>query len=520
MKLVTAAEMRQLEAAAIAAGSSEAQLMEEAGLAVAQESWMLLGTLEGRRILVLAGPGNNGGDGLVAARHLYDWGAEVAVYFPAGHRDESRLEELRAREIPLLMGDDDPGGGQLRAQLEAADLVIDALLGIGQRLPLDPASPVGRALAALGRVRASSYQPPKVVAVDLPTGLDSDSGAVDPLLVVPDMTVTFGLPKVGMYQAPGSDAVGRVQVIDIGIPKEALEAVSLELITSRWVRQHLPARPADANKGTFGRVLVVGGSSRYRGAVLLAARGAYRAGAGLVTIAAAEDLAAGLAPAFPEATWLPLPAAPGGTLAAEAALSLRAEWAAARAAVIGPGLSLADETRAFTWAALPDTADCPGGVVVDADALNALAAMDDAPQRLHPRAILTPHPGEMARLLRTTIPDVQRDRLGAARAAADRFGCVVVLKGAHTVVAAPGGSAALCPFANPLLATAGSGDVLAGMIAGYLAQGADPFTAARLGVYLHAAVAEAAEPELGRAGLLAGDIADRLPRVVRDLTQS
>ncbi|GIW13322.1 MAG: bifunctional ADP-dependent (S)-NAD(P)H-hydrate dehydratase/NAD(P)H-hydrate epimerase [Tepidiforma sp.] len=519
MKLVTAAEMRQLEAAAIAAGSTEAQLMEEAGLAVAQESWMLLGTLEGRQILVLAGPGNNGGDGLVAARHLYDWGAEVAVYLPAGHREPGRLEELRAREIPIIDGAQDPAGEQLSTRLPAADLVIDALLGIGQRLPLDPSSPIGRALAALAATR-SSYQPPKIVAVDVPTGLDSDTGAVDPLLVRPDMTVTFGLPKVGMYQAPGSDAVGRVQVIDIGIPKQALDAVSLELVTSRWVRQQLPRRPADANKGTFGRVMVVGGSRRYRGAVLLAAVGAYRAGAGLVTIAAPDDIIPGLVPAIPEATWLPLPGSPDGSLAGEAARQLRSEWAGARAAVFGPGLSLTDDTRALAWAALPDTADCTGGVVVDADALNALAAMDDAPQRLHPRAVLTPHPGEMARLLRTTVPGVQADRLAAARTAAARFGCVVVLKGAHTVIAEPSGQAALSPFANPLLATAGSGDVLAGIIAGYLAQGADPFTAARLGVYLHAAVAEALEAEYGRAGLLASEIAARLPRVVRDLTQS
>lgn len=519
MKLVTAAEMRELEAAAIAAGASEQQLMEEAGLAVAQESWMLLGTLEGRRILVLAGPGNNGGDGLVAARHLFDWGAEVAVYFPAGHRAPERLEELRAREIPLLQGDDDPGGAQLAAQIAAADLVIDALFGIGQRLPLDPASPVGRALAALAAAR-TGYQPPKIVAVDVPTGLDADTGAVDPLLVPPDMTVTFGLPKVGMYQAPGSDVVGRVQVIDIGIPREAMDRVPLELITSRWVRQALPARPSDANKGTFGRVLVVGGSRRYRGAVALAALAAYRAGAGLVTVAAPEALIHDLAGVVPEATWLPLPTSESGAIAGEAARTLRPEWASARAAVFGPGLSLDDDTRALTWASLPDTADCPGGVVVDADALNALAAMEDAPSRLHPRAILTPHPGEMARLLGTSIAAIQADRLGTARGAAARFGCTVVLKGAHTVVAAPDGRAALCPFAHPLLATAGSGDVLAGIIAAYLAQGLDPFAAARLGVYLHAAVAEAAEAEFGRAGLLASEIAARIPRVVRDLTQS
>lgn len=520
MKLVTSAQMRELEAAAIGAGTSEAALMEEAGLAVAQESWMLLGTLEGRTILVLAGPGNNGGDGLVAARHLYDWGAEVVVYLPRGHREPSRLEELRTRDIPIIdAASDDPAGTALRDRLAAADLVIDALLGIGQRLPLDPADPIATALQALAGARRS-YQPPKLVAVDVPTGLDADSGAVDPLAVPPDMTVTFGLPKVGMYQAPGSDIVGRVQVIDIGIPKDALASVPLELITSRWLRSALPARPSTANKGTFGRVLIVGGSARYRGAVVLAAQGAYRAGAGLVTIAAPAPLPDTLAGAIPEATWLPQPATPAGSLPGETAIALRKEWPRVTAAVFGPGLSLDDDTRALTWALLPDTADCPGGAVVDADALNALAEFDDAARRLHPRALLTPHPGEMARLLRTRIPEVQRDRLGAAREAAGRFGCVVVLKGAHTVIAEPGGQAALSPFASPLLATAGSGDVLAGIIAGYLAQGADPFTAARLGVYLHAAVAEAAAQELGQAGLLASDIPARLPRVLRDLTAS
>jgi hydroxyethylthiazole kinase-like uncharacterized protein yjeF len=273
MKLVTTSQMRELEAAAVAAGVSERQLMEEAGLAVAQEAWMLLGTLEGRRILVLAGPGNNGGDGIVAARHLFDWGADAVLYFPRARRDSSLVDELEPRDITLVAGEDDPGWSRLDELCASADLVIDALLGIGQKRPLDPEEPVAIALQKL-RAAREGYSPPKLLAVDLPTGLNADTGAVDPLAVIPDLTVTFGLPKVGMYQAPGSAAAGRVQVIDIGIPKAAQEDVSLELLTARWAREALPARPDDANKGTFGRVLVVGGCRQYVGAPALAATAA------------------------------------------------------------------------------------------------------------------------------------------------------------------------------------------------------------------------------------------------------
>ncbi len=303
MKLVTAAQMRDLEAAAVAAGSTEAQLMEEAGLAVAQEAWMMLGTLEGRRIVVLAGPGNNGGDGLVAARHLSEWGADLTVYMPKGHRVEERLDAVRAYEITLIDGREDPGQAALDSALIGSDMVIDGLLGIGQARPLEDGEPIALALEKLAAARAS-YQPPKLVAIDLPTGVNADSGAVDPRTVEPDMTVTFGLPKVGMYQAPASGMLGKVQVIDIGIPKSAQDDVQLELLTARWVRSNIPARPDDANKGTFGKVLVVGGSRRYIGAVQLAATAAYRAGAGLVTVATTERVTNVVASAAAEVTWL------------------------------------------------------------------------------------------------------------------------------------------------------------------------------------------------------------------------
>ncbi|MCC6381862.1 MAG: NAD(P)H-hydrate dehydratase [Dehalococcoidia bacterium] len=516
MKLVTTTEMRALEAAAVAAGTSERQLMEEAGLAVAQEAWMQLGTLEGRRIAVLVGPGNNGGDGIVAARHLCDWGAEVTLLIPRRRRDESLVEELAPREIAILRGEEDPDFERTGALLATADLVIDALLGIGQRRRVDPAEPLALALGRLAQARAG-YSPPKLIAVDLPTGVDADTGAADPLTVAPDLTVTFGLPKVGMYQAPASALVGRVQVIDIGIPREAQEAVQLELLTSRWAKEALPGRPEDANKGTFGKLLVVGGCARYLGAPRLAATAAYRAGAGLVTIACPAGVIPAIAPGIAEATWLPQETAADGGLPGVAAIALRAEWSGYEAAVFGPGLGNTEETRALTWAVLPDLAELPRGAVLDADALNALATMPDAAERTPANAVLTPHPGETARLLGRTVAEVQAARLDHAREAARRFGCTVVLKGAHTIVVAPDGRVALSPFANPLLASAGSGDVLSGMIGAYLAQGCEPFRAACLGVYLHAATGEALREEYGEAGLLAGDLAGRLPRVVKEV---
>lgn len=515
MKLVTVAQMRALEQAAVDAGSTFDQLMEEAGLAVAQEAWMLLGSLEGRRIVVLAGPGNNGGDALVAARHLADWGADVAAYVPRKRRLPEREQELAERDIPVVHGEDDENAGQLDALLSVADLVIDGLLGIGQERPLDPAEPIAIGLLHLKDARGR-YQPPKLVAVDLPTGVNADTGAVDPLAIEPDMTVTFGLPKVGMYQAPASSMLGKVQVIDIGIPQAAQEAVQLELMTARLVRTLLPMRRDDSNKGTYGRLLVIGGSQRFVGAPAMVGTAAYRAGAGLITIACPDTVQTMLAGSLPEATWLPMAAGDDAGMTGDAAIELRRELGGFDAVVVGPGLGDREETRALVWAMLPDF---ERGVVIDADALNAIATFDDGAARVPSNAILTPHPGEMARLMRCTVAQVQARRLEVAQEAATKFGCTVVLKGAHTVVAAADGRTRLSSFANPLLATAGSGDVLAGIIGGYVAQGVAPFDAASLGVYMHGMTGELLREELGDAGLLASELAARLPRAVRDIRQ-
>jgi NAD(P)H-hydrate epimerase len=518
MKLVTVAQMRELEQAAVAAGVSEAQLMAEAGLAVAQEAWLLLGNLEGQPIAVLAGPGSNGGDAIVAARHLAEWGATIAVIVPSPRGADPLLEELRQFEVQIAEGEFEEVA--LEQVLAGSAVVIDGLLGIGRSRAIEPDSWAGSTLRALAGARRRPGGP-KVIAVDVPSGMDADSGAIDPLMVEPDITVTFALPKVGMYQSPASAHLGRVQVVNIGIPAEAVDGVSLELLTARWARTALPDRPENSNKGTFGKVVVIGGSRQYIGAPRLVGAGAYRSGAGLVTIAAPNEVVDALAGALVESTWLPLNGGEDGGLGGHAAAAIRQGAAGYDAAVFGPGMGHTEASRTLTWAVLPDLGEiCERGVVVDADGLNALAALDDGPERVPANAILTPHPGEMARLLGRSVDEVQADRISAARDAAGRFACTVVLKGAHTVVAEPGGRTRLCPYANPLLATAGSGGVLSGVIAGYLAQGLAPFEAACLGVYMHAATGEALRGELGEAGLLASEIADRLPRIVREVAAS
>lgn len=511
MKLVTAAQMRALEQSAVTAGTPLDELMEQAGLAVAQEAWMSLGVLEGRRILVLVGPGNNGGDGLVAARHLVEWGADVAVYMLASRTGDKNLDLVTAAGVPVFIAATDTDFVSLREALDGAEMVIDALLGIGRSRPIDGA--LAGVLRHLHAARGRSM-PAKITAVDLPTGVDADSGRADPLAVAANMTVTFGLAKVGLYTLPGSEYAGQVQVVDIGLPKEAVSAVPLDLINTAWVKERLPKRPKSSNKGTFGRVLVVAGSSNYPGAARLAAEACYRAGAGLVTIACPATVQAMLAPAIPETTWLPLDD-DAGAISGRATGQIIDALASHDVLLIGPGVSQRSGVRDAVVRVLAAVPASVRSCVIDADALNALAQTPEWRNRLATPVVLTPHPGEMARLLGATVAEVQDDRLNVAMKASATWGQVVVLKGAHTVIAAPDGRAAISPYANPLLATAGTGDVLAGAIAGLLAQGMEPFEAAACGVYLHGLAAEELGEELGDRGLLASELLPALPRAIR-----
>ena len=518
MKLVTRAQMRELEQAGVAAGVSLGEMMESAGLAVAQEAWLLLGVIAGRRVLVLAGPGNNGGDGLVAARHLADWEADVAVYTPAPRPpDDAHVAALADRNVPIFDAADDPGYARLDEALAGAELVVDALLGIGSTRPLD--GPMSATLERLAAARARNA-PAQVVAVDIPTGVDADSGRADPLAVHADITVTFGASKVGLHTLPGSRHAGRIQVIDIGIPGDAECALPVELASNSWVRDRLPARPAGANKGTFGRVMAVAGSENYPGAARLCAEAAYRAGAGLVTIASARHVRDTVAASLPEATYLVLDDLTDPS--AQIADALRMY----DVLLIGPGIGRSEQMRDRVISLLARAPVNIAACVVDADALNEFAAAATPNPGGKPRlptvlrpSVLTPHPGEMARLLGTSVEAVQADRLNLAIHAAGLWQHIVVLKGAHTVTAAPDGRAIVNPHANPLLAVAGTGDVLAGVIAGLLAQGAPPFEAAACGVYVHGLAAETRAGSVGDRGMVASELAAAIPVAIREIRE-
>ncbi|HEY7295372.1 MAG TPA: NAD(P)H-hydrate dehydratase [Dehalococcoidia bacterium] len=512
MKLVTSEQMRRLEQAAEAAGVSTAELMENAGLAVAQEAWMLLGSLEERRIVVLCGPGNNGGDGLVAARHLGDWGVNVGVYLLKPRENDPLVEAVRELEVPVANAEEDADLDTLRSWLTGSDLVIDALLGTGRARPIEGA--LAAVLDAVGAAREST-PPPKILAVDLPSGLDADSGAVDPHAVPADQTVTFQYPKLGLY-TPERDVAGRLQVVEIGIPAGAAQDLPLELLERSWVRKHLPERPASANKGTFGKVLSLTGSLQYVGAAYLSTAAAARAGAGLVTFACVRSILPILAAKFAEGTFLPLPEE-DGFLAESSAAPVAEELERYDVLLAGCGLSHRDSAAAAFTDLLGRIAHERKGFVFDADALNILSTLDSWADRLPAGGVLTPHPGEMARLTGKSIAEIQAKRMETAANAARQWQQVVVLKGAGTIIAAPDGRTWLSPFSNPALASAGTGDVLAGTIAGLLAQGLAAPEAAACGVFLHGTAGDLLRKELGDAGVLASDVLEALPRARQEV---
>jgi NAD(P)H-hydrate epimerase len=508
-KLVTADEMRAIEAAAFAAGETPAHLMENAGRAIAEAIRVRLRDARARRVLVLVGPGNNGGDGLVIARHMHGYGAEVRVFLLAPRsEDDANLQAVRALDIDVVTPD--AVEGELADAVTRADAIVDAILGIGRRRPLE-----GLVAAACERLASRRG---RLFAVDVPTGLDADTGDVDPLTPVTDVTYALGFSKLGLHTYPGSAHAGEVEVLDIGLkaPDASLEAHA-ELLTDAWARERLPPRPAVSNKGSFGRVLVVAGSVSYTGAATLSCLGAIRSGAGLVTLAGLPSVRAAVGAQLPEVTYIPLPADESGAPASDAGDIVIRALSGYDALLIGPGMGQAPGAQAVVRGLLsaPQTADLP--VVIDADALNSLAKVPGWPELLRPNCILTPHPGELARLAGSSVREVQASRPQTVRECAASWQQTVVLKGANTLVARPDGYMLVSPFASALLATAGTGDVLAGTIAGLLAQEVAAFEAAGLGVYLHGAAAASQEPDYGTSGLLAGELGVAIARTAARL---
>lgn len=513
MKVVTAEQMRRLERQTEALGTSLDTLMENAGLQVARQAWEVLRKRAGAEVLALIGPGNNGGDGLVTARHLASWGAKVTAYQVVPRSpDDPKLAAARERGVDLREALQDTDFLALRTLLSTADMVIDAVLGTGRRRAFEGVFADVFSLVAQAKAQRPSLC---ILAVDLPSGLDPDTGEVDPLTPYADITVTLGFPKVGLFLFPGAERVGHLEVADIGIPQHLAEKFPLDLLDASWAHQTLPPRPLSAHKGTFGRVLAIVGSQRYIGAAYLACMGAARVGAGYVTLAAPVSIHPILASKLTEVTHLPLPEAASGVFSPDAVRELRRVAGQFEVLLIGCGMGQTPAAEALLRHLLLGESPITTPVVLDADALNILARQEGWWEKLRAPSVLTPHPGEMARLLDSTIEEVEHNRLPTAQEAARRWGVTVVLKGPFTVIASPEGNLRLSPFANPALATAGTGDVLAGAIAGLMAQGLHPFDAACLGVYLHGAAGEVLRHEVGDAGTLAGDLLPLLPRVIK-----
>ena len=517
MKIVTAAEMTALEQSSERYGVSTDTLMENAGLVVAEVSRDLMGGAAGKRVLVLVGPGNNGADGLVTGRHLARWGAGVTAYVVRGRPNPDPKMDIALRYgMSVADAANDPNLATLDRLLSRSDLVVDAILGTGRSRPLTGI--VGDVIARLNNATRNSRRP-IIVAMDLPTGLNCDTGEVDPACPQVDVTVALGRPKVGLLTFPGAERAGRLEVAGIGLPPDLPEErdILLELLTPE--RERLPERPANSHKGTFGHALVIAGSRNYVGAAYLASQASVRTGAGLTTLASARNVYPIAAGKLTEVIHLPLPEDGAGMIHSEAARLLRPSLSRYNALLVGCGLGWSPGTEGLLQALLLGDPPLPVPVVVDADGLNSLSGIADWQSKLRSPAVLTPHPGEMATLTGMSTADVQRDRVGMAREWSQRWNSTVVLKGALTVIAEPGGLVRVAPFANPGMASAGTGDVLSGIITGLLAQGLDTTDAACCGVYLHGMAGATVTQTLGNAGSLASDLLEQIPAAIRLLKQ-
>ena len=518
MRVVTADEMTALDKETIEEyGIPGAALMERAGTAVAAAVRRLAaerGAAGAERVHILCCRGNNGGDGMVAARALANWGARVRVYLIGGRqglRGEAALflQALLRMGIPVH----DVGEGEIKKlglALGTADVIVDAMLGTGARGPLRP-------LVASAVLAANASGRP-VVAVDVPTGVDASTGETGDVAIRAEVTVTFGLPKLGHLLDPGRAHTGRLVVAEIGFPRQLLEAAGAGRI---WVRREtaqglLRERPLAAHKGTFGRTVVVAGSVGMAGAAVLALRGALRSGTGLVMWAGPRDLLPTIQAAVPEATASPLPG-PGDTFSREGAEHLLRLLRPGDALAVGPGMGRSEAAGAGLFTLLSQ-AGVPA--VVDADALNAMAAWGrDERRRLGRREdrIYTPHAKEAARLLAWETQAVVGRRLDALARLVAEWGGTVLLKGNPTLIQEDGGRLAINSTGDSSLSRGGTGDVLTGLAAGLLAQGYGTWEAAVLAAYLHGRAGEIAGRRRSAYAVVASDVAEAIARAYREL---
>jgi NAD(P)H-hydrate epimerase len=515
MKLVTAEQMRELDRVAIRErGIPSLDLMERAGIAVARCAASIIADCSLRkRVLLFAGKGNNGGDAFVAARYLEAEGIKTKTVLLSNRSDiggdaKENLQRLEGMGADLAQAETPEALEGLKESAAAFDLVIDGILGTGVKG--DVLGHLAEAISLINGLRKF------VVSIDVPSGLNATSGSVCSVAARALATVTMGLPKTGLVRADGIEHSGRVRVADIGIPDDVLHNAPSEgeLIVEQDLYRLFPTRRRMSHKGDYGRILIVAGSPGMTGAACLAASAAMRAGSGLVTVATPQSLNPILEVKLTEAMTLPLPETAAGALGMEAGKEILRVAERFDVAVIGPGLSRDSETVQMVRT-LAGNLCTP--MLIDADGLNALAGDVGILKKIKSPVILTPHPGEMALLLKKDTEDILSDRIATAEGFACGYGVTLVLKGALTVVADAGGRVSINASGNPGMASGGSGDVLSGVIASFWGQGMLPADAARAGVFVHGDAGDRAAFSLGERALVASDVIDRLPLAIESL---
>ena len=484
MKIAMTAEIKELERRAIEEyGISPLVLMENAGVEVVRQIEQLLGDLHNKKVCIFSGKGNNGGDGFVAARHLYNQGTKVKVFLLGGRHEmkpeaAANLAIIERMDIDVMEIAGERDWDKARLASSFADCLVDALVGTGFS---------GSAEGLLARLISLLNRSGKpIVAVDVPSGIRADNGLVGSEAVKAVHTITFGLPKPGLFLYPGAAYSGSISVADIGLPLGLLreEAIRQSLLLAEDVKKMLPQRKADAHKGECGHVLLIAGSEGYAGAALLAAEGALRAGAGLVTLAVPRSIYQIVAAQSVEVMVQPLPDEGAGFIGLEALVRLAELVENADVVAVGPGLGRREETLAVIKDLL-ESLPCPA--VIDADALAAFADSGKLALQMKSPPVLTPHPGEFSRMTGLSISEINASRVVVARRFAEEWGAVIALKGARTIVAFPDGEVNVNLSGNAAMASGGMGDVLTGMIAAFIGQGLSSQDAALTGVHVHGA---------------------------------
>lgn len=512
MRVLKPEEMASVDRAAIDGGIPGIELMEKAGRAVSDTAMEMISYFGTARISIWCGKGNNGGDGFVAARYLHRMGHDVYVYLLCSPEDIkgdalANYELITTLPVPVIEIEKQADIEKCSVDVQQSNLIIDAIFGTG--FSGEPKGIYGAAIEFINKAGVP------VLSVDIPSGVSGDTGAVPGAAVSADKTVTFAALKLGLVQYPGKAAVGELEVVDIGIPENLLGEIpesNIYLVEEEDADAMLPTRKKDAHKGDSGRVLVVGGSPGMTGAAAMTARAALRSGAGLVTACVPEGLNDIYEVKLTEVMTVPVRQTVDRTFSLDAAKEILGLAGGFEVLAIGPGISRNNETAGMVRELV---AKVRVPVVLDADGLNAMVGHTDIFKKRKAPLVITPHPGEMSRLLGVSSADVQADRVAVASGSSAEWGIVVVLKGAQTVTADPSGAVKINASGNQGMASAGMGDVLTGCIAALIAQGCAPFDAAAAGVFFHGFAADLVANMDAMIGMVAGDVIRYLPMAMR-----